>query len=373
MLLYLDKTISNFLKEESSNQEDQDRVSMALTQIVDGRKNGRHIVFGERKTLQNIMLHFFNSEGSKSPKYVVFKRVYENFSATSSLFKLLKNIFYVNVVFDNSSNYISDKVLNINIKNCPNANFDFFLNKTILLLENNDDAKYYYKPITLRYLDSHKINWKFIDYEPIQTGGSSVDQAIKDNIIAMNNFCFGLTDSDERFGTIPSSNISFKLPQSATCLKFQELRNVRTDNFLYDCYTLNVRDVENLVYIDLLLPYLTKSNTIKQNIDNIKSIINNDETKESCFYKYFDFENGVKKGDKDEIQYWQEIFCVPNHMIPFHGISSKDNMKSFCNNGVIVNAIIKNLPKLLQEEWLKISQLVFSRCCAYKDKPIKNS
>lgn len=374
MLIYIDKTILDLLKSEHKDT-DMDRISAALAQIVDGRKNGRHIVYGTRRTLQELMMYFFTNEGEKSTKYVVFKKIYENYTITSSLFKLIKCIFYVNVVWnDTDYNKISNNSLTINVKNCPNETFDFFLNKTILLLENNDDAEYYYKPITFKYLDSHKTNRKFIDYIPMQTGGSAVEQASKENILSMNNFCFGLTDSDERFGTIPSSGISFSIPPYATRLKFEKLKQLlknekNIDNFLYDCYVLKVRDVENLISLNMLKPYFHNTEKI---FDLIK-LIQTEDKKENAFYQYFDFENGINKKDNNEIKFWSEILNVVQCDLPDSGICSKEQIKEFCNYDIINSCNTKELPKLLQKEWEKIGQLVFSRCCAYKDNKIKNS
>ena len=136
-------------------------------------------------------------------------------------------MFFVNVVWDESYNTITRTNLNINLKNCPNDKFDFFLNQTILLLENNNDYKFYYKPIALKYVENTKINQNSksitLDCQQKQTGGSAVESAIEAEIIEMSHFIFGIADSDKEYGIIPSTGKEYTTPNSKTCKQFEKM------------------------------------------------------------------------------------------------------------------------------------------------------
>ena len=351
-------------------QQDKQRIDLAITLIAIGRDNHRHIVFGDKRTLEYLRDKLPNIKNT-------FTKRLANFMTKKSTLVKIKRMFFVNVVWDESYNTITRTNLNINLKNCPNDKFDFFLNQTILLLENNNDYKFYYKPIALKYVENTKINQNSksitLDCQQKQTGGSAVESAIEAEIIEMSHFIFGIADSDKEYGIIPSTGKEYTTPNSKTCKQFEKMLGKlfeaeKINNFLYDCEVLNVRDIENLISMDMLLPYGTARNGLKRKIDVIRNYIHNDETKEENFYKFFDFECGIKVGNNDVTQFWTEIFNITDLALPIEGICSKDDMKLFFSNNLTVQSGYERLPQILKNEWDKIGQLIFSRCCAYKDK-----
>jgi len=223
---------SSVVDKGDENTWDQDTV-LALENLATARREGKHIVMANRKTLNKIAQCSRLSEFSRN----IYHKLYNDSTQFYSyLAAVTKYIEIVNPCYEPEVLSDSDKEI---IKVPPRFfNDSELVQKTILLGENLDDA-FFYETIAKVYLKWKRINAQInaqIECDPRGGGGNTISREYI-NIQKLNKrFCLCIVDSDKIApdGNLGSTASRLRNTEDPTCIK--------TQSFILDC-----RESENLI------------------------------------------------------------------------------------------------------------------------------
>lgn len=350
----------------------------ALFKIALSYKENRHIVYGEKETI-NFLYEEYKKISEKSFITEVLNKIKRDIHFLTSATK--KVGFYMKVVFDDTipnerfDNHTSNPqtmgehmVVNLDyiIVNLHKLdNFDLFMNETMLLVENPLDADFYAKVV-----DKYRSKNNFIKFShhffPFNGGGSAIKDCYELFANKPKYMCIAVADKDCKYkGYVIGNSVTHK-----------GIIKIDTDNskpFNCNYLVIGVRDIENLIPLELV--QIEKPNQVNA----ISSIIQNDTLKKEQIIVYFDYKNGIKQNSANpnqekiqELDSWKSVFgnnylqnqCNTNN-------STTTYVEGFGNNilGKTINHINNSInlnSNLLETEWEEIGKFIFSYCCTLK-------
>jgi hypothetical protein len=370
MLFVLDKSLA-----ENIDRKD---VQRALRYIALGRREGKHLIFCEKR---NTMKAFAKYEALGSYTRAIYQYILDRrFSYKKSYYEKL--IRYVRVVAEDTviswRNVGSQKEIKI-----PAALIDdsAFIQQTILLCENETDCKLYEKMASVYMIwasmeNKHGIN---ICYEPRGGGGDTTADQYKAIQRNRRRLCLCLSDSDQKYPNGPIGDTARKL------------KKIKSAGTLCEHETIGVREIENLI------PTAMFSQVSKGNRDRmlcIDFLEKLEESRSSETRQFLDLKSGLSGKDYFDLlsknqEYWQSFWdtirpfrmseikqgCLNNQTC-----SSPEKCNCFLFKGLgdkILNDIIKMsvlptdhkiaemLNDTLKPYWEKYGELVTAWCCGH--------
>ncbi|MEG4584873.1 hypothetical protein QUA54_06440 [Microcoleus sp. MOSTC5] len=226
MLILIDSSVVD--KGEENTWDDE--TVLALEILATARREGKHLVIAERKTLKKIARCCRLSEITRNVYTHLSNHATQNFRSYLSVVK--RYIEIVNPclepqVVENSGQQI--------IQVAPRFfNDSESVQKTILLCENSDDAVFY-ETIAKVYLIWKKRNVQIV-CEPRGGGGNTISSEYINIQKAKKRFCLCIVDSDKIApdGNLGSTASRLQTQSDSTC--------INTQTFILDC-----REIENLI------------------------------------------------------------------------------------------------------------------------------
>ncbi len=282
------------------------------------------------------------------------------------------------------------KIDNVIIIN-PRTHIDFELyEETHLIVENILDAQFYTQVICKCFQERFKFRTDCFTFEyyPVQGGGATISDVVKNELNIKQHFCFVLCDSDKKYEGSREEGDTAKGIRKV----FSENNTNGDDPFHADFYVMSrVREIENLIPFCILDYYSNSSQ---------KKFYNCHQNHLSFFDMKVGFEYRILY-DKDVYEGWKKVFPseIDWPLIDSYKADS-NNYDEFCNkvkgmNPLVVgwgNNILKNilnpdkkirkdnqyrlysisdgqLTTNQKEEWDTIGKQVFSWCCRFTNPP----
>jgi len=244
---------SSVVDKGDENTWDQDTV-LALENLATARREGKHIVMANRKTLKKIAQCSRLSEFSRN---IYHKLYHDSTQLYSYLSAVTKYIEIVNPCYEPEVLSDSDKEI---IKVPPRFfNDSELVQKTILLGENLDDAVFY------ETIAKVCVRWKDMTVpivcEPRGGGGDTTSREYINIQQANKRFCLCIVDSDKIApnGNLGSTASRLRNSDDPTCIK--------TQIFILDC-----RESENLIPNSILSKLYPGKQEKLEALNIIKSI-----------------------------------------------------------------------------------------------------
>jgi len=290
MLISIDSSV---VDDGDENTWDEETVE-ALEYLATARREGKHIVMANRKTLKKIAQCSRLSEFSRNIYHKLYNdstQFYSYLSAVTKYIEIVNPCYEPEVLSD------SDKEI---IKVPPRFfNDSELVQKTILLGENLDDAVFY-ETIAKVCLRWKKINAQIV-CEHRGGGGHTTSKEYSNIQQAKQRFCLCIVDSDK---IAPNGNLG---STASSLLKSDDPTCIKTQSFILDC-----RESENLIPNSIL----SKLYSRKQERLEALTIIESISLEVRCF---LDIKNGTYLnkiiGEKnDQIKkFWSpKIPQIPN-------------------------------------------------------------
>ncbi|WP_195945606.1 hypothetical protein [Paraclostridium bifermentans] len=396
MLIEIDISLKEYIEKNISKLNESSEEIEVIENIARSYSEKRHIIIAKR----SILLYFskldllekkvrsiYTDLYSRSAQYKVYKSVFVEY------IKILSNEYSFRKVKENSQciyevpiNYFND---------------NRFLRESVLVTENLRDA-WLYKSMTKKYIKQvMQINLD-INLEEMNGGGNDLSIAYE-NKIKENRLVVCVADSDKRY---PNSTIGDTARYATNIYK-----NYDSYRITY-MHKLGVREKENLIPPSF---YLLCTNGI--NIESLKNLVELEVLNNSSseFLKYIDIKDGIElksyRGDnKNYINYIKHIIEEHPELIAcdlesekdlqvkvilgagkkaidtFHREILDDNLDNILEYKLKVlkednneslqteiddlkNRILKkenlfiHLPKYIEEEWVKLCNIVLAWGC----------
>ena len=281
----------------------------------------------------------------------------------------------------------TDNVIVLN----PRTHIDFELyEETHFIVENILDSQFYAHVICKYFQERYKLrpDCFTIEYYPVQGGGATISDVVKNELNLKQHFCFAVCDSDKKYKESQEEGDTAKGIRTV----FSEIITNGGNPFHADFYVMSkVREIENLIPFCVLDLYSNPSQ--KQFVACHQSHLS-----------FFDMKVGLEYRilyDKDVYEGWKRVF--PNE-IDWHQIdiykNEANDYDEFCDKvkrmDILVVAWGKNILKCIlnpdtrirkdnqyrlyeisegqlttnqKEEWDAIGRHVFSWCCRFTNPP----
>jgi hypothetical protein len=370
MLLVLDDSLKNAL--------DQNVVLEALENIALGRREGKHLIFSNRKTLES----FKNCSSLSTRTRQVYLKLYTQFPELPHPQTFVRRVEVVALDSGLSSRMEGHcKVISIPAHYfCDSA----LIQKTLLLTENLDDATFY-KTIAEIYLRWKKLKKKItILLDPYLGGGSTTVTAYK---LIQNNqerFCLCFLDSDKKSSSSPFGNtaknvVAIDDPNKPFC----------------EYFVIGVREIENLIPTRL---YSEISSGDPNRMAGVNFLERLEKSTLTEARKYLDIKKGLKLGEilsaSSNTPFSTDWLNGLNDLYPLAISISKtclndqvclksENCDCIITTGLgdnILKTVVEQIEKptqyqlrepkiakmvdqLLKPEWEKIGEIITAWCC----------
>ena len=281
----------------------------------------------------------------------------------------------------------TDNVIVLN----PRTHIDFELyEETHFIVENILDSQFYAHVICKYFQERYKLrpDCFTIEYYPVQGGGATISDVVKNELNLKQHFSFAVCDSDKKYKESQEEGDTAKGIRTV----FSEIITNGGNPFHADFYVMSkVREIENLIPFCVLDLYSNPSQ--KQFVACHQSHLS-----------FFDMKVGLEYRilyDKDVYEGWKRVF--PNE-IDWHQIdiykNEANDYDEFCDKvkrmDILVVAWGKNILKCIlnpdtrirkdnqyrlyeisegqlttnqKEEWDAIGRHVFSWCCRFTNPP----
>jgi hypothetical protein len=362
MLFYLDDFLSDVLDNLENDESD---LIVAINNIAQSRREGKHIIFSNPKNLRKIAKSEFLSSTTKS----IFKKIYLESTQVKSLFDNLKTYVKISATADKISSYILNDIEIIEI---PLINFFqmSFVNETTLLCENLIDCELY--EIITKYakkllnLGNVPIKMKFQ-----LGGGNTTYKVFSYNQEQENQLCICVLDTDVKykngeFGDTIKLLKAVDLPNKPLCQLFE-----------VECH-----EIENLIPVCIYEIVAGHDPNRLNGVNSLKKL----EFLEAR--KFVDIKKGLRifqvtRGNADQFsRYWHPITsqipdlnltCNTNVEIT---CTSKNNCSCYVFNGIgnnILSDVLEYLKSseinfdlfdnVTKETWGIISEKILTWCC----------
>lgn len=280
MIIDMEKLIEKYLNNEYDHQ-----TNIKIIKIIDNILNeNSHFIkmkplhYGKlcEKNLsinsKEILLDMANNYSTKTS---VVKKLSSKLIVTQNEFKKENGIF--KIPFEQLINY--------------------HLSSNHILGENLIDCKIY-RELTNLYIKNKNFNGFKLNLEEENGGGSTIGKIYKD-LCLKKKIVISITDSDKKY---PSDTYG-KTAKGLETIKDNLFKNYKNEIFLENIFSLNVRELENLIPLEIFKILFGDD---EGTIFNILQDINNFEE----FYKFIDLKNGLKVKDLkngDFLKEWKYI------------------------------------------------------------------
>lgn len=307
MLLFIDKT---FVQDILDNNQ---LAISAINLIALGRRQGNHFVLADRNNLKLIRDNKFINADTKR----VFTYLYENYPS----FAVIKNklTFFINI----TSGLNKMTLKNIGSANICEISYDYFQDlkiatETVVIGENQSEINFY-KYIAKYFKEQVGLASISLKCQPRMGGGNTTRVVYSNEQSQEKTFCLCFVDSDKKY---PQANIGDTLKAVKKADK--------ADKLLAQYYSLNVREIENIIPLNILEKVTCHDVNHEFGYNTLKKIIESDNYKDVLF---LDIKNGLS------ITNYRRIKDV--------------NLKSFINT-ICTNADLYTQEQL--DEFLKVEK-----------------
>ncbi|MBR4497139.1 MAG: hypothetical protein IKP08_00500 [Bacteroidales bacterium] len=360
------------------NDNDHQYAIEALKMLLMAVKWNKHIVCVldlDEKDIRNFT-NILSKEEIKLLEFIHSKR-------QRSRDLLNKLYIYTKITFQEETK----KTGNVIVYN-PRTHTDFELyEETHFIVENILDAQYYSQVVCKYCSVSNRLNHISLKYYPVQGGGATISDVIRNELKLKQHFCIIVCDSDKKFEGAEEEGDTAKGVKNI----FSNLKNEETD-FHFDFYVMSkVREIENLIPFCVLEQY---DKSKKDFISQYKNHLSFYDMKIGLDYKIlFDKEiyDEWKTVFKDKIN-WKKIdlykkithsreeFNEKIKELPAWNICwGKNLLKNVLNPKLKGNKNDKqyklydikcgDLTNNQQYEWDEIGKRVISWCCCFANPP----
>lgn len=376
-------TICQDVIDKGINLKDDDNLYAieTLKKLLMSVKWRKHIVYAsdmDENDIDSLALSLTKEE-TNLLKFVHSKRQ-DSFSLISHL------SIYTKITFLEETK----KTENVIVLN-PRTHTDFELHEeTHFIVENILDSQFYAHVICKYFLERYKLHPdRFtLGYYPVQGGGATISDVVKNELNLKQHFCFAVCDSDKKYEESQEEGDTAKGIRKVFSEKIANGENP----FHADFYVMSkVREIENLIPFCVLDLYSNPSQ---------KQFIACHQSHLSFFDMKVGFEYRILY-DKDVYEGWKREF--PNE-IDWHQIdickNEANDYDEFCDKVKRINLLVdawgKNILKCIlnpdtrirkdnqyklyeisegqlttnqKEEWDAIGRHVFSWCCRFTNPP----
>ena len=376
-------TICQDVIEKGINRNDDDNLYAieTLKKLLMSVKWRKHIVCVPDMDENDIdsLAPLLTKEETKLLKFVHSKRQYS--------FPLINRLsIYTKITFLEDTKK-SDNVIVLN----PRTHTDFELyEETHFIVENILDARFYAHAICKFFQERYKLHPACFTFEyyPVQGGGATISDVVKNELNLKQHFCFAVCDSDKKYEESQEEGDTAKGIRTV----FSENITHGGNPFHADFYVMSkVREIENLIPFCVLDFY---SNSLqKQFIAHHKSQLSFFDMKVGFEYRIL-YDNDVYEG-------WKKVFPdeIDWHQINLYKTEANDYVE-FCNKVNSLPSLVSGWGKSIlknilnpdtkirkdnkyrlyeisegqlttnqKEEWDTIGRHVFSWCCRFTNPP----
>jgi len=363
MLIVIGESIAQTLQ-TNRNASVQNSIREVLFDILYAQSKGRHIVTSDLKTLKYLDQYFCDKK--KFFEQEIINKIKKKYSTQTSTFDTIKQMFYVEVLYDSTTiNERFDDHIIININKSAKG-LKFLELETTLLCEHLADTDFY-RYVTEYYISKNSNYSKLhIAFQPFCGGGSAIGACYEYFIESESAFCLAITDSDKKYS-------GYTTPKSSTSNTITKIDSKNP----YNCkhHIIGVRDIENLI------PFYMIEYLCPQQCGFIKTELNT--SKIDDFILYFDYKLGVNIKKTDYIDF--PVLADRKTMFPNVDFSSRRVGK---NNNLVIEGFGEDILEkvvdgldnnsididktqfhaIIQQQWDEIGKIIFSWCCAIKLK-----
>lgn len=338
MLYYIDESCV-----EALSRGDREAAEF-LEQLIIHRRKCKNLLLATRKVFDKLSKSEYLADFARE-----YYRILRNRSSENKLI-LEKASKYYKVV----SEYTGNQKIEENGQECillsvkEGAHADF-TDKSILLVESNDDIAFY-SLIGKYYLQKKGIQNMQISFQNEIGGGDTTSIRLASIIDERQRTCLCIADSDMRYCGAKNGGTLEKI---LTVTKGRE-------PIFYEVYALKMHEIENLIPIELLELVCEEIPDACEGIRFLKKLLSIDCSDNSPVY-YFDYKKGIKKeyfflkegSDKDKVKkfrkleeyrkYWRSI-------IEQCGITINEDANDFVVPGVC-ERILTHTIQYLNDKW----------------------
>lgn len=363
MLYYITEDIIEAAEKENS------KVIEVLEYIAMAHRHGKHIVTSNRKILQRL-IEIKCYENSKTVE--IYKSILNKYATFGNIIRkiTLKVVFVLNknpyIKKNSLGRYeeIGYPIEHVTINN--------LINETALLVENINEVAFYFQMGELyKKKQGFEIN---CSYSVIHGGGDTTKNVLKHEAKTKTRFCLAFLDSDK---LCPDDSLGSTLKGVKLSREINEC--FYTSDYIYSD---KVREVENLIPIDILRKVCEGCTDLMKGVEDIKCIQNKNED-----IYYYDVKSGISEQKYCNITKCNQKEYITKHIMITRNVT-REELKDIVNpskekkmlygtgNEILKNVIsfLEKEPVLtlenavftphLEEEWMRFGKEIVNWTCA---------
>ncbi len=377
MLFVIDESLANALDGESGSVKNS--AIEAISLIAQAHREGNHLIYAERITLDKIM-SYSSLFGPRTVR--IYEKILDNLPTQRSYFNAISR--YIEVVADANVLEVRDERIKERCIKVIRLSSSYIriplVSKTKILGENETDIKFYEK-IAQTYLSWNRLGNIKLSYLSHGGGGDTTATAYKTIQETKEQLCLCIADSDREF---PDDK------EGVTAKKLIDI-DVKFQSPLCKLLILDVREIENLIPISIYKKAVCHKEQ-KETITILEKLESSTIPNIRNARKYLDIKKGLKlwrffhaSSSKEFLAYWKSVLVelkiqfvctLPTSEEQCNG--DKDKCQCIAINGLgsqILGEVIKALAekikrreeivvcKSLEEEWKNIGEMIISWCC----------
>lgn len=347
MLIRIDESVINSIKEKKADNLDLSSDILALNNLASASKHGNHILFGSVHVLEFLMKFEPLDLSSKH----VYNSLFSTFSFYGSYQQRLKSFILIKSSTYPLGRTINDKgqyIFEVPLKYFEHINS---ILSTSFLCEDISDYKFYCK-LARKYLKEKKLNMS-LEFSFVNGGGNRSGEVYNNLLEESNNISLAIADSDKKYHGCKSGDTLKLLEASLNKHEKYKITNL---------VGLNVREKENLIPPSFY--ELCTNSSAEKMLEKLLLIQNSEVHAEKLLY--LDIKDGMKvkkmKIKSEESQYFFDMFKDIPHLPAF----ALEEIEFHPDNEYIIrgigNSILKNFTRNvledgLEEELLKMEKL----------------
>lgn len=338
MLYYIDESCVEVL----SNGDRE--AAEFLEQLVIHRRKCRNMLIATRKVFTEL------SESSYLSGFA--REYYRILKNRSSEYKLILEgaSKYYKVV----SEYTGAKRIMEDDRECillslKEGNKADFSDRSILLVESNDDIEFY-TLIGKYYLQNKGIQNMRVSFQSEIGGGDTTGVRLANIIDEEQRTCLCIADSDKRYFGAQCGETLKKILATAS----------KREPINYEVYALNMHEIENLIPVELLDNICKEISDASEGIRFLKFLLSKDCSMSSPVY-YYDYKKGIRKEyfylkkdcKKEEEKKFRRLEEYRNYWRTFleeYGITLNENASDIIISG-LCERILKHAIQYLKSKW----------------------
>ena len=293
MLVYIDNTIGEFLKDQELTV---DQV-MLFNDVGQANLRGLCAACGDVKSIDALIKHKDISSG-------IMRSLWKNWVEMGSLFQLLDIVFVITCLAKSETRHlpgcIAGKVRYLPIEYAEQWDLR---NACFLIGENPRDCAFY-EQLGKYFCHIHKVKGYTIKFSPVNGGGSYIGERLIESVRDQKKFSLCVVDMDWRHGFTetfgkPKDGDTYRAVMNAA----SELHRENLQDMFCVC-PLKAHEIENLLPLCVLKRLSTKI-CKTEGLELIKRMR---EVRNGEPILYYDFKEGLNRnGDIALCAYWEEI------------------------------------------------------------------